>query len=126
MTDILLYQAANTIEAKMIVDVLAQAGIAARIQGEYLQGGIGELQALGVVRVMVAEADYDSARQVVDDWDKAEPVIDASIEHAATSTARVESSATAPIAKATATRVLWGVLVGAVLVIAVLLVSARV
>ena len=102
----------------MIVDVLAQAGIAARIQGEYLQGGIGELQALGVVRVMVAEADYDSARQVVDEWDKAEPVIDPSIEQTATSAARVESSATAPITKATATRVLWGVLIGAVAAIA--------
>ncbi|WP_339899542.1 DUF2007 domain-containing protein [uncultured Gilvimarinus sp.] len=125
MTDILLYQAANTIEAKMIVDVLAQAGIAARIQGEYLQGGIGELQALGVVRVMVAEADYDSARQVVDEWDKAEPVIDPSIEQTATSAARVESSATAPIAKATATRVLWGVLIGAVAAIAWLVFVAK-
>ncbi|WP_084591528.1 putative signal transducing protein [Gilvimarinus agarilyticus] len=126
MSDTLLYQAANTIEANMIVDVLGQAGIAARIQGEYLQGGIGELQALGVVRVMVAESDYGSARQVVDDWDKAEPVIDASIEQAAASSDRLESAEWAPIPKATASRVLWGVLIGAVLAIAVLLVSASV
>ncbi len=50
---------------------LQQAGIEAVIQGEYLQGGIGELPAAGNIRVMVGEDDVAEARQVIADWDAA-------------------------------------------------------
>lgn len=98
MSDVLLYQAANTLEAQMLVDVLSQTGIAARIEGAYLQGGIGELQALGVVRVMVDEQDYNRAREVADQWD-------------ATPVPTNNEGSTASSAKSA--RVLWGVLIGA-------------
>lgn len=98
MSDVLLYQAANTLEAQMIVDVLSQTGITATIEGAYLQGGIGELQALGVVRVMVDEQDYNRAREVADQWDAAP--IPAS-----------DKASTAGSVKSA--RVLWGVLIGA-------------
>ena len=51
----LLYEAANTVEAHMILNLLEQSSLSARIDGEYLQGGVGELQAIGIVRVMVDE-----------------------------------------------------------------------
>jgi hypothetical protein len=50
---------------------LQQAGIAAAIEGEYLQGGIGELPAAGNVRVVVPDNDVEAARQVIADWDAA-------------------------------------------------------
>ncbi len=64
-----LYQAANTLEAHMIVGMLRQEGIDAEIEGEFLQGGAGELQAMGVVRIKVAEGDYPAAKALMDDWD---------------------------------------------------------
>lgn len=103
MSDVLLYQATNTLEAQMIVDVLAQTGISARIQGAYLQGGIGELQALGVVRVMVDTQDYPQARQVADAWD-ATPV-----------SAATDQDGAAPVRTVKPVRLLWGVLMGTVL-----------
>jgi hypothetical protein len=64
-----VYDAASNIEAHLVMHQLQQAGIDAVIQGEYLQGGIGELPAAGNVRVLVPAADYESARQVIADWE---------------------------------------------------------
>ena len=69
----LLYEAPNTIEAHMIVNLLEQAGLSARVDGEYLQGGIGEIQAIGVVRVMVEESDYTDAIEIIKEWDAKQP-----------------------------------------------------
>lgn len=67
-----VYEAQNSLEAHMILNMLEQAGLNARIDGEYLQGGIGELPAIGVVRVMVDERDYADARAIVEEWDAAQ------------------------------------------------------
>jgi len=69
----LLYEAPNTVEAHMILNLLEQAGLSARIDGEYLQGGVGELQAMGVVRVMIEESDYAEADIIIQEWDKKQP-----------------------------------------------------
>lgn len=69
----LLYEASNTIEAHMILHLLEQAGLSARIDGEYLQGGIGELQAMGVVRIMIEETDYSEAQSIVQEWNANQP-----------------------------------------------------
>ncbi len=69
----LLYEALNTVEAHMILNLLEQAGLSARIDGEYLQGGVGELQAIGVVRVMVEDADYADANEIIMEWDAKQP-----------------------------------------------------
>lgn len=53
----------------MILNLLEQAGLSGRIDGEYLQGGVGELQAVGLVRVMVVESDYDTAQKIIEKWD---------------------------------------------------------
>jgi len=70
----LLYDAANGIEAHMILNMLEQAGLAARIDGEYLQGGVGELQTMGIVRVMIEENDYAAGKALVDQWDENQPL----------------------------------------------------
>lgn len=64
-----IYEASNTIEAHMILNLVEQAGLRGRVDGEYLQGGVGELQANGIVRVMVDEADYLEAKKIVEEWD---------------------------------------------------------
>ncbi|MEN8226403.1 MAG: DUF2007 domain-containing protein, partial [Bacteroidota bacterium] len=39
-----IFEASSGLEAHMISNLLQQDGIEARIDGEYLQGGVGELQ----------------------------------------------------------------------------------
>lgn len=68
-----LYEAANALEAHMLRDLLRQQGIAAELHGEHLPGALGELPAAGLVRLVVDEADHPRARQVVEQWDAAQP-----------------------------------------------------
>lgn len=68
-----VFEASSGLDAHMILNLLEQRGIGGRIEGEYLQGGIGELQAMGFVRVLVADEDYDEARRIVGEWEAAQP-----------------------------------------------------
>ncbi|MDH5499567.1 MAG: DUF2007 domain-containing protein [Gammaproteobacteria bacterium] len=65
------FDASGNIEAHLVMHQLQQAGIAASIEGEYLQGGIGELPAAGNIRVVVPDDDIEEARQVIADWEAA-------------------------------------------------------
>lgn len=69
----LVYEAANTIEAHMVLNMLEQEGIAGRIDGEFLQGGIGDLPTGGFIRVMVEEENFVRGRALVESWDAAQP-----------------------------------------------------
>ncbi len=62
----------------MILSLLEQQRIPGRIEGEYLQGGVGELQAMGLVRVLVSEADYADARKIINEWESIQPASDSS------------------------------------------------
>jgi hypothetical protein len=63
-----VYQAANSVEAHMIVHLLEQAGVQAHVQGEHLQSGAGELP-VGLVSVAVQDEDVETARSVIRDWE---------------------------------------------------------
>tara|TARA_B110000438_G_C15810230_1_gene649281 strand:+ start:2445 stop:2663 length:219 start_codon:yes stop_codon:yes gene_type:complete len=67
-----VFDALSNIEAHLVLHQLQQAGLDARIQGEHLQGGMGDLPALGNVRIMVNDTDEVEARQVIADWNDAE------------------------------------------------------
>ena len=67
-----LYEAANAVEAHMLVDLLRQEGLVAQIRGEHLQGAIGQLPAQGLVRLVVDEADYPRAREAIERWEAAQ------------------------------------------------------
>lgn len=69
-----IYEPVHSIEANLIVGLLQQFGIEAHIAGEYLQGGAGELPAFGLIRVMVADGDAETARQLIEEWNSAEPM----------------------------------------------------
>lgn len=68
-----VYQTNTSIEAHMIKNLLWQHDIDAQIHGEHLQGGVGELAAIGAVRVLVEEADTEAARKVIHEWEQANP-----------------------------------------------------
>lgn len=53
----------------MIANLLQQQEIDCRVDGEYLQGGVGELQAMNIVRVLVDDSEYEKARSVINEWD---------------------------------------------------------
>jgi hypothetical protein len=67
-----VFDALSNIEAHLVLHQLQQAGLEAYIQGEHLQGGMGDLPAIGNVRIMVNDADEVDARQVIADWNDAE------------------------------------------------------
>jgi Putative prokaryotic signal transducing protein len=72
---IIAYRAANTADAHLIRQMLEAEGIPAFIQGEYLQGAVGELPANTEIFVRVSDDNYDAARAVVAEWESGEPVV---------------------------------------------------
>jgi hypothetical protein len=71
---IIVYRAANITDAHLIRQMLEAEGITAFIQGEYLQGAIGELPANTEILVRVADGNADAARAIVEAWEKSDPV----------------------------------------------------
>ena len=70
-----VYESSTALEAHMVKNLLAQEDISSQINGEYLQGGVGELQAIGVVKVMVDESDYIKAKGIIDNWESTQTTI---------------------------------------------------
>ena len=64
-----VYHASNSIEAYLIKNLLEQQEIPAYVFGDYLQGGVGEIPAIGLVTVNVSDSDYARAKEIVDEWD---------------------------------------------------------
>jgi hypothetical protein len=65
-----VFQAANHIQAHMVMHVLEQAGVHAHVQGEFLQSGAGELPLGNLVGVVVADEDVALAREIIEEWEK--------------------------------------------------------
>ena len=65
-----VFEAANHIQAHMVMHILEQAGVHALVQGEYLQSGAGELPLGNLVGVAVADQDVEIAREIISDWEK--------------------------------------------------------
>lgn len=65
----IVFNASNGFEAHILAGWLEQEGIRSYIDGEYLQGGIGELQAFGLVKVRVDDENYSVALAVVEAWE---------------------------------------------------------
>ncbi len=81
---ITVYNAANSIEAHLIKNLLEQQEIPAYVFGDYLQGGVGEIQALGLVTVNVADSDYTKAKEIVDAWNNSTVIEDIDVNYALT------------------------------------------
>src|ERR1039458_9220676 len=73
-----VFEASTGLDAHMILSLLEQQRISGRIEGEYLQGGVGGLQAMGLVRVLVSEEDYAEAKKIINEWESIQPASDSS------------------------------------------------
>jgi hypothetical protein len=67
-----IYEANNSIEAHMLLDLLEQRGIKAFLVGDYLQTGFGELPSIAI-QIQVLEADAEAASIVIQEWEKQSP-----------------------------------------------------
>jgi len=76
------YNAANPVDAQLVVDLLASAGIDAFVQGQFLSGGVGELPAGELLRVWVADDDVERARACIANREVQEPLIEDAIDPA--------------------------------------------
>lgn len=65
-----VYRAENIIDANLVKGILENAGIRAFINGSYLQGGIGELPASGLISVAVSDSDYTEADRLVSEFNE--------------------------------------------------------
>jgi hypothetical protein len=68
-----VYECTLAVEAHMICDLLAGAGIAARVDGEFLTGAGGELPLGNTVKVRVEPARVAEAREVISEWETRQP-----------------------------------------------------
>jgi hypothetical protein len=68
-----VYECTLGVEAHMICDLLARAGISARVDGEFLQGAGGDLPLGSSIKVRVAPEKAVEARAVIDEWEKLQP-----------------------------------------------------
>lgn len=68
-----VYNANTGLEAHMIKNLLWQHEIESEVLGEHLQGGIGELSAIGMVRVLVSDEDVTSAQTIIREWESSHP-----------------------------------------------------
>lgn len=66
---VVVYSAAHSLDANMIKGLLAQYQIEAFIQGEYLQGGAGELPTADLVTVSVIDEHQQEAKKIIDEWE---------------------------------------------------------
>ena len=60
-----VYEAANLIDAHLVRQALEAEGIPAFVRSEALIGGMGDLGVFGLVAVMVPDAAWPQARDVV-------------------------------------------------------------
>jgi hypothetical protein len=71
-----VYHASNSLEGHIIKSLLEQQEIPAYILGEHLQSGVGEVPAIGLIRISVSDTDYPRAKEIVDEWETSSIVED--------------------------------------------------
>ena len=66
-----VYEASNVLEAHVIQGLLEQHRISAFIEGEHLLGGVGELPASSLVRILVNDEDHLEGASLMQKYDLA-------------------------------------------------------
>ena len=69
-----IYEPENLMEAELLLGMLASEGIVACLQGRDLVGGTGELPALGLMGLAVANEQALQARELIDAYNGASPL----------------------------------------------------
>ncbi len=65
----LAYKADNIAEAEIVKGMLEANGLEAHVSGYYLQGGVGEMATMGFARVLIANEDFDKARELIHEYE---------------------------------------------------------
>ena len=65
-----VFDAENSLEAHMVAGLLEQHGIGAWVLGDTLQGGVGELPAGALVRVVTNDDQASRARDILREWER--------------------------------------------------------
>jgi hypothetical protein len=68
-----VYAAQTAMDAQLMHDLLDAAGLAPRLTGESLQGGVGEVPPLGLVRVEVFAQHVAATRALIAAWEARTP-----------------------------------------------------
>jgi len=68
-----VYESSTALESHMVKNLLENEDIDSFIEGEYLQGGVGDLQAIGAIRVVVEETDFLKAQKIISAWEAIQP-----------------------------------------------------
>jgi hypothetical protein len=69
----IVYDAHHALDAYVVKNLLETEGIVAFVQGEHLQGGVGELAAIDLVKVSVNDQDIPKARALIEAWESSQP-----------------------------------------------------
>lgn len=64
-----IYASDNAPEAHMLKHFLEQNGIMALVQGEFLQGALGEIGAHNHIKLSVIDEDFEQARALMKEWE---------------------------------------------------------
>ena len=62
---IAVYQGSDYFEAQLLTGLMEQAGLQVFLQGAALQGGMGDLPALGHLSITVNDADGDRGLEII-------------------------------------------------------------
>lgn len=69
-----IYEARDLLEAEMLRGMLVGEGIETYLTGRHLIGAVGELPAVGLLGLMAADDQADRARQLIAEYNGAEPL----------------------------------------------------
>jgi hypothetical protein len=71
-----VFRCSDYIEAQLLAGLLRERGIDVFLQGAHLQGGLGELPALGHLSLMVEDSDQTAAARIIAAYERGELKID--------------------------------------------------
>ncbi len=66
-----VYEPESLLEAELLISMLGSEGIAAHLSGRHLVGGVGELPALGLLALLIEDAQAERARALIDAYNAA-------------------------------------------------------
>ncbi|MDY6979756.1 MAG: DUF2007 domain-containing protein [Pseudomonadota bacterium] len=69
---VIIYTANDYIEGNLVRGLLESQGIDTYVNGEYLQGGIGELMPMGHIKLSVDDEDESAALRIIERYESGE------------------------------------------------------
>lgn len=71
-----VYQGSDYFEAQLLKGLMEQEGLQVFLQGAALQGGLGDLPALGHLSITVNDADQQRAEEIIAAYEKGDYSLD--------------------------------------------------